>query len=1129
MIVSSRLSNQLLSIFFILSIGSTSVCRSTPSTFSQPEYFTPPIVDDGEKILFTDIDNDGDGDIVALASNFRTVSWSENRLGESEDDFIHKPSLFEDISDIDFQDLDGDGYPDAIMSIVGMNEVGWRKNRLQLPEGDFGPLISVSSFGERVKESIAADLDGDNKADIISAPDQSGGLLWFRNVIPNEQGFEAGVTIAHGPNTFEELRTIDIDGDTDLDVVARMVLTNGESPLFVLMENRLNTNDGFSDPISITPINNLIDSFALLDVDQDSDVDFVYTSGFQKILGWHENLQEEGTNTYSSRIVFDNNYSGAKILGVSDVDKDSYPDLILGGLGLLRNLFDTEETFLLQGKISGVFEDVQAVFPLDYDEDLDDDLLLAGAERGGIYLTENLLGEGDDPFAMAVQTVNETKIIEGTEKFSLSDLNSDGLIDLLVGREGVGVEAYYQHPFVQSMERAPLLDFHSESSSWDLDFILADDFDLDGDDDLMLGVFSFPSNPNYAGIHYFENQTESMTSYPSFLSAINILPGSYGFIQEADLDNDGDTDILLEGPSSPNLFFLENRLNTPESDFNLSLLIDDPDASIIGPRPLIDIDSDNDLDLVFSESNGFSYEVRVFRNLLEQGDVSFGVSETVAVNIEDVNGVFLSIDIDGDGSFDLLETLSDDAELIWLENEYTESQSFIKNSIFFEEVEQMNRLAVGDIDQDGLSDFCFITERNGGDLYWVRNSTVEGIVQFDSPQLVSRSLNRVLDLRLADMDSDEDPDILVNSAGEGQVTLYENIDSFFEFKSTDEWTSLTLSVFDEPDFFHDETLDSIDINFSSNQMTFGLWESPVLKLTTADDEELLMANWELSTPIEQPSMVPTLRLRTSSDDFSHSHLTVITSAGAGLFSPRYDSTSYRQLIPSDPVRDEYRFAFELLNFDESNAPSGNVSLESLEVDKKVLRGFSNPMTIFSQDLRNNQDAINQWEIQTDTNGFLPQPDIFLNDQGLLIQGREDNSLKGIDKDTVQFGSWSTVTDIPFEADKVYKASFRITSSALEAQKEKVPTFRMRINDSSLNFAQLLNIDSVNQTADVPTLESPSTYEVWFHSPEALWGNMMLLSFDYLYVNTQGASSDDPRISLTLESVEISEYNLDERL
>jgi hypothetical protein len=67
---------------------------------------------------------------------------------------------------------------------------------------------------------------------------------------------------------------------------------------------------------------------------------------------------------------------------------------------------------------------------------------------------------------------------------------------------------------------------------------------------------------------------------------------------------------------------------------------------------------------------------------------------------------------------------------------------------------------------------------------------------------------------------------------------------------------------------------------------------------------------------------------------------------------------------------------------------------------------------------------------------------------------------------------------------VFQVSAR-SQTATTLRKEKVPAFRLRVNESTGQVASLLNIESINENSVVPTFQQNQRYSVWFPSSTSL--------------------------------------------
>jgi hypothetical protein len=100
----------------------------------------------------------------------------------------------------------------------------------------------------------------------------------------------------------------------------------------------------------------------------------------------------------------------------------------------------------------------------------------------------------------------------------------------------------------------------------------------------------------------------------------------------------------------------------------------------------------------------------------------------------------------------------------------------------------------------------------------------------------------------------------------------------------------------------------------------------------------------------------------------------------------------------------------------------------------------------------------------------------------------------------------------------------VSSDAPAVKAMQVPSFRLRVNDGSLQFAATKVITSFQSTARVPVNGFNEAYTLWIETPPEIDGNRMILSWDYLSANMSAhgyhPSQDDPRIWLYLERIEV---------
>ncbi len=318
----------------------------------------------------SDLDGDGDLDVLFAAYYDNKIAWQENLGGGifGVEQVITTSAV--GANQVTTADLDGDGDPDVISASPSDDTVAWHEN---LGGGAFGPrqLITASALG--TLSAFPADLDGDGDLDMLVTDLSS--VSWFENQGAGQFGPKHGVTNQIG--WASSVAAADFDGDGDLDVVSaaaldneiawyenlggglfgpqRVITTQASSAWYVITADL--DNDGDEDVLSASVFDDKIAWYENLnsgplgpqfgpqqvisaqawgarsvfaaDLDGDGDLEVLSASYHDDKIAWHENL---GGGQFGARQVVTSAANGAHSVFAADLDGDGDADILAAAL-----------------------------------------------------------------------------------------------------------------------------------------------------------------------------------------------------------------------------------------------------------------------------------------------------------------------------------------------------------------------------------------------------------------------------------------------------------------------------------------------------------------------------------------------------------------------------------------------------------------------------------------------------------------------------------------------------------------------------------------------------------------------------------------------------------------------------
>jgi len=190
--------------------------------FGQQQIIANP--DAPNNVIAADIDNDGDMDILFDSANGDNIAWCENTDGKGNFSVPRIISSSVDLpSSVNVSDIDGDGDLDVLSTSINDNKVAWYENTDG--QGTFGPQQIINSNANQARYAIAADFDNDGDMDIVSASWNDDKIAWYENA--DGQGtFGSQQIISGNADGASGVYVADLNGDNKVDVVSSSYYDN---------------------------------------------------------------------------------------------------------------------------------------------------------------------------------------------------------------------------------------------------------------------------------------------------------------------------------------------------------------------------------------------------------------------------------------------------------------------------------------------------------------------------------------------------------------------------------------------------------------------------------------------------------------------------------------------------------------------------------------------------------------------------------------------------------------------------------------------------------------------------------------------------------------------------------------
>ncbi|MCU0821419.1 MAG: FG-GAP-like repeat-containing protein [Spirochaetes bacterium] len=627
-----------------------------------------------------------------------------------------------------------------------------------------GHTITMTGFGQAPASAITSDIDSDGDIDIMcvsshyyvnnvgeeNIDDSINDISWWQNGGSSSGGGDGSVWLQHDlAKNYPQVNSVyaaKIDNNLSIDILSTRGGQYTGSPVGYWGDVTWWQNDGSNNFTPITIDSTFAHGSCVIAADIDGDMDNdVIAAAFQgDEIAWWENIGTPGSGTFGSRQVIGSGFSGASSLFAADMDNDGDQDIIgaarySNDVSWWKN--DGTGTFTKHA-IDSQFNEAISVLAADLNNDGNVDPAAAAYDGNKIvwwdmiqngWWYKRTVGTGytqlwsvfindinsdgykdiitSDIDPQALQSIVSYSQNDGSGSFSsarsimndfsfaisltAADLDNDGRGDIIAGgfsgdiswSRNDGEETFSA---ITSIATGPGMVY----------IIRANDLDRDGDIDLA-AVFYNTGGPNFE-IAWMEN-TDANGTFSGIKTIQGTMAISGAVMDFADLDNDGNTDIIGHGGANQLVWWKNNGDKTFQASQSIGLL-DKPNSISAA-----DIDGDGQIDIVFSShEEGFFW----YRNNGDASSWTFQDCDTGEGGAHSID----TADMDKDGDIDVILSIYDLNQISWWEND---GDGVLTKHIILNDFSGVSYVHAEDLDSDGDID---ITGRSSGQMFWWENN-----------------------------------------------------------------------------------------------------------------------------------------------------------------------------------------------------------------------------------------------------------------------------------------------------------------------------------------------------------------------------------------------------------------------
>ncbi|WP_185154528.1 VCBS repeat-containing protein [Fulvivirga sp. M361] len=584
--------------------------------------------------------------------------------------------------------------------------------------------------------TISADIDNDKDLDILVASAADNKIAWYRN---DGNNFSSYQIIKSNAMKISAISSGDIDGDGDMDII----YSSKEENRIVWCQN---SNDGdFRYCNTITWYVDKPTAVLLHDIDNDKDLDVISASSGDKKIAWYENV--DGLGKFSDQKVVTVLADGANSVYAADVDSDGDSDLLSTSyydnkVAWYENL-NGEGDFSSQQIISTAITYPNSIYAEDLDGDGDKDVLTSSLKGNKVVWYENRDGHGNFNAYRLIATVES-----GTSVISV-DIDGDNDMDVVSASAGDDKITWYENLDGKGeFGNENVLTAEADGANW----VFATDLDYDSDMDIL----STSHRDQKASI-YLNKEGKGIFSDPINISTRTKPVTS---IHPVDINSDKTLELLVAAGNEINVYKNSDKLNNLFTT-KQNVTITEGSISCVYASDL-DNDRDQDIAVSFWDTNKLLWMENV------DGEGSFTIKQIIETSGKAMNVV--AADLDNDGDLDLLS--GSGRKTNWFEN-LDGKGSFSEEKDITSSPDDPTVVIAIDLDKDKDLDILvasFYMNR----ITWIKNLGKKN--GFSEPILISDQVDGGQSIWAADLDGDNDLDVVSASRKDNKIAWYQNLD-----------------------------------------------------------------------------------------------------------------------------------------------------------------------------------------------------------------------------------------------------------------------------------------------------------------------------------------------------------------